>query len=127
MLVKYSSNNSGGVWWLKDKDWKRLEEEGWKVEWFRDEGEGLTKPDKEGRWLGALATHAEKEFLTIKEALEEFERLTGQDVSEEGCGCCGAPHGFSSEEGYWSGRGCLEVLYGEGVPRTLREAAERLR
>ena len=32
-LVEYSSNNSGGSWWLKDEDWKKLEDEGWKVRW----------------------------------------------------------------------------------------------
>ena len=33
MYVEYSSNNSGGSWWLKDEDWKALEAAGWKVVW----------------------------------------------------------------------------------------------
>lgn len=33
MYVEYSSNNSGGHWWLEDADWKNLEAAGWKVEW----------------------------------------------------------------------------------------------
>lgn len=33
VLVEYSSNNSGGRWWLKDKDWLALEKAGWTVEW----------------------------------------------------------------------------------------------
>lgn len=31
--VEYSSNNSGGHWWLKDGHWKALEAAGWKVHW----------------------------------------------------------------------------------------------
>lgn len=31
--VEYSSNNSGGGWWLKDTDWLALEEQGWEIEW----------------------------------------------------------------------------------------------
>jgi hypothetical protein len=33
MKVEYSSNNSGGSWWLKTEDWKALEDAGWNVEW----------------------------------------------------------------------------------------------
>ena len=33
MLVTYKSNNSGGGWWLDDKDWKALEKAGWHVIW----------------------------------------------------------------------------------------------
>lgn len=33
MRVEYSSNNSGGSWWLNDKHWKALEDAGWEVEW----------------------------------------------------------------------------------------------
>lgn len=31
--VTYSSNNSGGGWWLKDEDWLKLERAGWTVLW----------------------------------------------------------------------------------------------
>ena len=33
MLVEYSSNNSGGDWWLKDEHWLALEKAGWLVAW----------------------------------------------------------------------------------------------
>lgn len=33
MKVEYSSNNSGGGWWLKDEHWRALEDAGWEVEW----------------------------------------------------------------------------------------------
>lgn len=29
VTVEYSSNNSGGSFWLNDKDWKALEKAGW--------------------------------------------------------------------------------------------------
>lgn len=31
--LEYDSNNSGGDWWLKDKDWAAMEKAGWTVEW----------------------------------------------------------------------------------------------
>lgn len=31
--IEYSSNNSGGRWWLTDAQWKALERAGWEVEW----------------------------------------------------------------------------------------------
>lgn len=36
MKVVYSSNNSGGGWWLSDEDWYALENNGWDVEWVKD-------------------------------------------------------------------------------------------
>jgi hypothetical protein len=32
--VEYSSNNSGGSWWLTGEDWATLEREGWTVNWL---------------------------------------------------------------------------------------------
>lgn len=90
MYVEYDSNNSGGRWWLKDKDWKALEKAGWIVEWanldnlYTDEGNyvreengipklvpigqgnskypSYNKKDEKGiyRYLGALAKKAYK-------------------------------------------------------------------
>ena len=31
--LEYSSNNSGGEWWLTHKDWKAMDDHGWTVEW----------------------------------------------------------------------------------------------
>ena len=133
LLVHYDSNNSGGNWWLKDDDWKKLEKAGWTIKWYKDERhpdkpdpdcehcKGTGKDDgashrddrcmwcnyninvsKDGRHMGALATRCEKEFDTIGEALKEFEKVTGQSVSDDGCNCCGAPHCFN-----WSSSGCI--------------------
>jgi len=95
-LIRYSSNNSGGRWWLSDDDWKRLEQNDWKVEWV-SKNDKFRTADKDGRWLGALATACSKRFHSLLEAAAEFGRITGQSASEAGCPCCGPPHYFSEE------------------------------
>jgi len=124
--VEYSHTNSGGSWWLKDKDWKALEKAGWTVKWFKDKKDSC---QGRGRFLDALATHAFKKFIDIKEAIQEFERITGMTASDEGCNCCGAPHSFSWEEGkehhYCSGDQVVKYLYDE-VPTDYRDAVEKL-
>ena len=56
----------------------------------------LVKATSDGtKYLGdALATSAAKRFKTAREGVEEWQRLTGADPSEEGCNCCGVPHTF---------------------------------
>lgn len=148
MKIEYGSNNSGGVWWLSDNDWINLEKAGWYVEWGglyfcgsevpkgkKNCGKGKNCPGhrkannaksaKECRWLGSLATRATKDFPSVKDCLKEFERITGQDVSAEGCNCCGAPHHFSWDGGYCSGEDCLKYLY-DNVPESFREAVKIL-
>ena len=146
MKIEYTSNNSGGSWWLSDDDWKNLEKAGWTIIWggeyfchtkfsFHEKPENKPEPCKsdkkcpghrcfdsweemtnDDKWLGALAKSAYKDFNSIIEALKEFEKITGQNVSDEGCNCCGAPHGFhwtgkNGEYGYCSGEDCLEYLF----------------
>lgn len=94
MLVKYDSNNSGGSWWLCDNDWFALGRAGWKVNWFHSDKDSMLTVDKNGYWMGTLATSATKEFNSIEEAKSEFEELTGQDSGADGCSCCGSPHSF---------------------------------
>lgn len=135
MKVRYSSNNSGGSWWLSDEDWKNLEKAGWYIFWggayFCDTecpGHRIVENSHDAekkRWLGALAVEATKEFDTITKCLQEFELITGQDVSNDGCSCCGAPHSFSWENVYCSGNECLHYLY-KNVPTNLRSACEML-
>lgn len=53
--------------------------------------------DKDGRWLGALATCAykvcsEHDFMKV---VEEWESVTGKDAGAAGCPCCGNPHSFT--------------------------------
>ena len=130
--INYTSNNSGGDWWLKDEHWRALEEAGWNVQWHKDSPEYLKLIDAEGRWLRSLATRASRDGLSVKDAVTEWERITGQDACDEGCGCCGPPHSFSwtNDDGtrdYASGEDCVRILYGNDTPATLREAVALLK
>lgn len=87
MKVEYDSNNSGGSWWLTDENWKDLEKGGWVVDWNTEEGGG--------RRLGALATSATREGMGLKDAVEEWEQITGKSSTDAGCPCCGPPHSFT--------------------------------
>ena len=87
MQVIYSSNNSGGSWWLSDDQWRALEGAGWSVDW---------RPE---RWLGALATVATRSGLSRSEAILEWAAATGEDPSDPGCSCCGPPHNFYEDHG----------------------------
>lgn len=113
-LYEFSHNNSGGRWWLKDSDWKALEKAGWKVDWVAKQKRraGVFKADKDGRWLGALASSASKKFATLKDAIEEWERVTGLDFFAEGCNCCGSPFSMSGGKGK-----AWESLSGDSVER----------
>lgn len=120
--VEYDSNNSGGRWWLEDKDWHALAAAGWKVEWATLEhvytaagdyereadgtpklvsrGEGNSKFSSIGvkgeRYMGALAKGAYKIGATnLRETAAEWERITGQSATDAGCPCCGQPHRFT--------------------------------
>lgn len=89
----YESNNSGGDWWISDDNWKDLEKAGWTVEWVKDNPNYFSSAVREsGRWLGALATRATKEFYSRPEAIDEFEEITGLCYDTVGCPCCGSPH-----------------------------------
>lgn len=117
-ILEYSSNNSGGDFWLKDEDWHALEAAGWVVHWrhaadasdhthsandpgffehYHAYSEPLLRstPDENHRWLDALATSAAIETDNPNEAIKQFERLAHQSVNDEGCSCCGPPHSFS--------------------------------
>lgn len=97
MKVTYTTNNSGGGWWLSDDDWRALEAAGWVVDWVAEQTDHAWA-DADGRFLGALATSAYREGLSLDDAIEEWERVTGERASDEGCDCCGAPHYFFEEE-----------------------------
>lgn len=101
--VSYRSNNSGGSWWLSDKEWLALADAGWNVEWVKDRKGRLFDADDNGRWLGALATSATKSDTTLGEAIAEWERITGESSAALGCSCCGPPHNFTfeGEDGSW--------------------------
>lgn len=121
--VEYDSNNSGGRWWLSDNDWRALEAAGWRVQWatlecawsesggqvYDEDGSPKLIPagsqnsrysfktvDDDGRWLGALAKKAYKVgAMSIREAADEWERITRKSATDAGCPCCGQPHNFT--------------------------------
>lgn len=93
MRVEYNSNNSGGRWWLTDDHWQKLEAAGWKVKWFSNDSSRPRSAD--GRWLGALASEATREGLSLRDAADEWERVTGLSATAPGCPCCGQPHTFT--------------------------------
>jgi len=107
-LICYSSNNSGGSWWLDEKDWKALEDVGWRVLWFYEK-----VAEKNGKYLFDKETGLpiiekidiptcncepprEAVYMahSLEEAIASFENATGQDAYAEGCPCCGRPHDF---------------------------------
>ena len=69
-----------------------------------------------GDWMGAAATSAAKVVANSDEAFAavgEFERITKQRASDEGCNCCGPPHSFTlvDDEGnskYFSSKPVIE-------------------
>ncbi len=95
--VTYSSNNSGGYWWLSDDDWKALEDAGWVVCWANKDPNLRRYTNSNGRYLDALATSAYYDCWSEDEAKAVFEAVTGQDADDEGCHCCGGPHSFYEE------------------------------
>jgi hypothetical protein len=100
--VCYYSNNSGGRDWLKDKDWDVLRKNGWELYGFNNttylpNGDRKVITGGFPKRVGEVTSpkYAYKYFDSIKEAMVEFEKLTGQDITDEGCNCCGAPHEFT--------------------------------
>lgn len=100
--VEYSSNNSGGSWWLEDEDWKALEEAGWDVAWYADRKDFFGGDYEGGRFLGGLAAEAsivveaDSVYDAEKKAVGMWESVTGMDYEDEGCSCCGPPHYISA-------------------------------
>jgi len=129
-MVEYLSNNSGGSDWLSDKNWESLEKAGWRTYGFDNfeyDKEGARILDTQGfpKFVGRKRRkiYAFKKFDNIREALLEFEELAEQDVSDEGCNCCGAPHSFSWGYEYASGEGLLQYIYPDkDIPKSIREA-----
>lgn len=91
--LRYHHNNSGGSWWLTDKNWEDLEKAGWTVEWRKYEDDDCFV--HKGRFLGALATEASKRFENPDDGVAEWAKVVGLDPWDQGCGCCGPPHNFS--------------------------------
>lgn len=108
MKFEFSENNSGGSWWLKREQYEALFAAGWKYEpsaYDKEKGND-TKPFFAGGsdtvpydWRHGLTA----EFDSMKAAVENWEKATGENFFEEGCNCCGAPYSISSDGEYMSG------------------------
>ena len=107
-IVRYVSNNSGGVWWLTTQDWERLEEQGWTVHWEnrRDHLNGYSHnfdlntyptlfPRTGDTFLRAEARSAAIETDDPMDAVTGWTAATGEYPYSEGCACCGRPHDFT--------------------------------
>ena len=119
MKVEYSSLNSGGEWWLTDRHWEALEDDGWVVQWGHQNwcsthnehnicedlrlpcpGHGLVgslaEVSEKERWLEAAAVSAILDGVrSVEEAISRWDDAIGFNANEEGCRCCGQPHNFS--------------------------------
>lgn len=103
MKVTLSENNSGGSWRLDRQQYEALFAAGWAYEPSEyDIDHGY---DGKPLFGGKTDTvpygwrHGTKgEFQSLREAVESFERVTGEDFLSEGCNCCGSPFTMSTEE-----------------------------
>jgi hypothetical protein len=105
MTKRYAihENNSGGLWWLNSTQYDALFAAGWKVDETQMQSGGWgdrTKPFLEDKgdtvpygWRsGAVYFEADN----IREAVESFERVTGEDFFAQGCNCCGVPFSMAA-------------------------------
>lgn len=77
MNIQYISNNPGGYFRTNDETWKKLNNAGWEVQWF-----------KEKQWHNQLATSAIKRNVKdLKDVEKEWALITGLNILEPGCGC----------------------------------------
>jgi hypothetical protein len=80
--ITMCENNSGGSFWLTEKNYEDLLALGW-------EGKG---PDSNDRYKDRVLINR---VLSRRMALAQFEDVTGYSPDEEGCECCGQPFYFA--------------------------------
>lgn len=79
--IQLHCNNSGGRWWLNEKDEQGLIVEGWLLH-FTD-------------FLGLHIDYAFLPNVSMQQALHSFSMATRYQGTERGCSCCGRPFSFS--------------------------------
>jgi hypothetical protein len=99
--VEYSSNNSGGSWWVSDRQWFDLESAGWQVAWFA--GDTGYPTSAAGYYLGGLASDAKRTGVTLEEAMAEWQWITALDPCAIPCFSSAPPHSFAEydADGCW--------------------------
>lgn len=115
-----SNNNSGGSFWIGRKEMDALLAAGWYVDPEYKPYFGVGGSDD--NYFGSGCTAGELHALRVKrdsaqQAIEEFEKLTGQDFFALGCTCCGAPFTLY-ELGEGDTRNYLKSWGGDSVPHT---------
>ena len=92
--VVFNENNSGGSWWLREEQYQKLFDAGWKPGRWRygDEGKGYGGAVKIIVLDAVDAKLAERQAYDL--AITEWEHLTGENHNEVGCTCCGPPYQF---------------------------------
>lgn len=76
--VEYYANNSGGSDWLTPGEWHNLRSAGWELQSF--DGPIPDNADlKKHR-----PKYARRYGLSMRDAIDEFERLTNQDAEDPG-------------------------------------------
>jgi len=94
MVIRVEINNSGGDRWVSVESWKALREAGWFLMW----------PAEDGQF-----SRAEVYKTSVEEAIDEFEQITGCNVTVSGCPCCGPPFTF-----VWREEGSQEDRLAQG-------------
>lgn len=99
MKYEFEENNSGGSWWLSRQQYEALRAAGWHEPEETDDDKRfaascLNTPDVPYRWRQGWWIEAD----SIREAVESWERATGEDFFAQGCNCCGAPFSISSDD-----------------------------
>jgi hypothetical protein len=112
--VEYTTNNSGGSFWLSDQKWLDLEQAGWTVMWGEHYDDSTKQVVRYASYQDLVAAGPKARFLNTaaRRALimlpdlpipdSVLERLakdvwgiaTGMDPDAKGCDCCGPPHAF---------------------------------
>lgn len=82
MKIEYYSNNSGGRDWLDEGQWGALRKAGWHISGFNLNDTRMK--------------YASKEFGSLREGIDEWEKVTKESASALGCSCCGPPHQFTA-------------------------------
>lgn len=96
---EFHESNSGGYHRLSEKNYRDLHAAGWSARMYCFDADQDETDIDQMLFDGLSRPYMSKEFPTIRAAVEEWEKITGQDFFEQGCTCCGPPFRLRSEGG----------------------------